>query len=151
MFLRYLFLYLFSLVPVVEGRYALGYAVSKGLDPAISLLVVCLGTSTLAIALSLAFPKIDSIFSRSKGKIGELYARVIKRLREKVRPYVEKYGALGLTIFVAVPLPVTGVWTGGIAAYLLGLGRKALIPLLLGGLISNLISFAVLHPFWAVS
>ncbi len=151
MFLRYLFLYLFSLVPVVEGRYALGYAVSRGLDPLISLLVVCLGTSTLAVSLSLSFPKIDAIFSKRKGKIGEIYAKVVKRLREKVRPYVEKYGILGLTLFVAVPLPITGVWTGGIAAYLLGLGRKSLIPLLLGGIISNLISFAAFHPFWTSS
>lgn len=47
-------------------------------------------------------------------------------------------GFIGLTLFVAVPLPGTGVWTGGaLAAYLLGIEKGQTIPaLILGGVLS---------------
>ncbi len=151
MAIRYLLLYLLSLIPVVEGRYALGYALAKHLDPFLSLLIVSLGTSTLAISLAMAFPKIDEFMVSREGKLRDLYDKTVRKLRERVRPYVEKYGAIGLTLFVAVPLPVTGVWTGAIAAYFLGFGKRSLLPLLIGGIASNLISFSLLYPGWIVS
>lgn len=53
---------------------------------------------------------------------------------------VEKYQILGLTVFVAVPLPVTGAWTGAMAAFLLGLSfPHAMISIFLGVLIAGVI------------
>jgi len=53
---------------------------------------------------------------------------------------VEKYGALGLVLFVAIPLPVTGAWTGCIVAYLLGLSFWRAFPaIILGVLIAGVI------------
>ncbi len=53
---------------------------------------------------------------------------------------VEKYGALGLALFVAIPLPVTGAWTGCIVAYLLGLSFWRAFPaIVLGVLIAGVI------------
>jgi len=46
---------------------------------------------------------------------------------------VERYGTLGLVIFVAIPLPVTGAWTGSILAFLLGLPFKAAFPAIMVG------------------
>jgi uncharacterized membrane protein len=47
--------------------------------------------------------------------------------------YVEKYGIIGLAVFVGIPLPVTGVWTGTGAAWLLGLDwRKSFLAICLG-------------------
>lgn len=59
---------------------------------------------------------------------------------------VEKYKTLGLTIFVALPLPITGAWTGSIAAFLLGMEFKyamtgILIGVLTAGVIVTLISY----------
>ncbi len=42
----------------------------------------------------------------------------------KLHPYVEKYGEWGLALFIGVPLPGTGAYTGAVGAYLLGLDRK---------------------------
>lgn len=53
---------------------------------------------------------------------------------------VEKYQTLGLTVFVAIPLPVTGAWTGSMAAFLLGLSLPhAMISIFLGVLIAGVI------------
>ncbi len=53
-----------------------------------------------------------------------LFDRTRRRAGEKIR----KYQALGLMLFVAVPLPVTGAWTGALAAFLFGVPRKSAIP-----------------------
>ncbi len=46
------------------------------------------------------------------------------RTQDKLRPYVEKYGELGVAVFIGVPLPGTGAYTGAFGAYLLGLDKK---------------------------
>ncbi|MDR2101948.1 MAG: small multi-drug export protein [Treponema sp.] len=52
------------------------------------------------------------------------FDRFVDRAREKIRPGVERWGWLGIAAFVAVPLPVTGAWTGTLGAWVLGLGRR---------------------------
>ncbi len=48
----------------------------------------------------------------------------IARGQEKLHPYVEKYGEWGLALFIGIPLPGTGSYTGGFGAYLLGFDRR---------------------------
>lgn len=62
-----------------------------------------------------------------------------RRTRRKSR-LVERYGLLGLTLFVSVPLPITGAWTGSAMAYLLDIDRKrAFLAITLGVLIAGAI------------
>ncbi len=49
---------------------------------------------------------------------------ILDRTQEKLRPYVEKYGEMGVAVFIGVPLPGTGVYTGAFGSYLLGLNRR---------------------------
>lgn len=53
---------------------------------------------------------------------------LFERTRRKAGANVQKYRALGLAIFVAIPLPVTGAWTGAMAAFLFGIPRKLALP-----------------------
>jgi uncharacterized membrane protein len=46
------------------------------------------------------------------------------RTQDKLRPYVEKYGEIGLAVFIGIPLPGTGAYTGAFGAYLLGFDKK---------------------------
>ncbi|MFC2021316.1 COG2426 family protein [Chloroflexota bacterium] len=63
------------------------------------------------------------------------FARI--RRRGKI---IERYGRIGLVLFVAIPLPVTGAWTGSLAAALLGLRFKhALLSIFIGILIAGII------------
>ena len=49
---------------------------------------------------------------------------LLESKREKLRPLVEKYGVWGVAIFIGVPLPGTGAYSGAVGAYLLALDRK---------------------------
>ena len=74
-------------------------------------------------------------------KFSGLYLRYVSSVRRRVHKYVDRYGTVGLILFVAIPLPATGVWTGALGAYLLGMNRwKTMISLLVGGLISNIVT-----------
>lgn len=57
------------------------------------------------------------------------------RTRKKFNHHYDKYGVVALFIFVAIPLPFTGVWTASIGAFLLGIKSKSAIPYLAGGVI----------------
>ncbi|MEN8254511.1 MAG: small multi-drug export protein [Verrucomicrobiota bacterium] len=64
-----------------------------------------------------------------------LFARTRKKSAK-----IEKYEALGLTLFVAIPLPVTGGWTGAMAAFLMGIPfGKAMLYILMGVMIAGVI------------
>jgi len=63
---------------------------------------------------------------------------------------IEKYEKIGLTLFVAIPLPFTGAWTGSIAAFLLGLKfRYAFLSILAGVVIAGAIVTSLSLLGWA--
>lgn len=88
---------------------------------------------------------IRQIFSWMK-KISFLKAIPLK-LEEKVlkkSSQIEKYGYLGLLLFVGIPLPGTGAWTGALLAVLLNLNfKKSLLYIFLGVILAGLIMSAV--------
>jgi uncharacterized membrane protein len=52
-----------------------------------------------------------------------LFEGFVEKARKRLRLPVEKWGWLGIAVFVAVPLPITGAWTGTLGAWILGLGK----------------------------
>ena len=69
-----------------------------------------------------------------------LFNWLFARTRKKVKGKLEKYGVAGLILFVAVPLPVTGAWTGCAAAHVFGIPlRKALPAVMLGILMAGVV------------
>lgn len=65
---------------------------------------------------------------------------LFERTRKKVSKNIEKYGDWGLFVFVAIPLPVTGGWTGALGAFLFGINKfKAIGIISCGILVSGLI------------
>ncbi len=69
--------------------------------------------------------------------------KIITKFEDKTRGKsgrIQKYKLLGLFLFVAIPLPGTGVWTGSLAAVLLGLGKKrAVVAVFLGAVVCGLL------------
>ena len=61
---------------------------------------------------------------------------ILERTRHKIHPYVEKYGEFGVAVFIGIPLPGSGVYTGAFGAYLLGLDRRKFM-------IANVIGVAI--------
>ena len=79
--------------------------------------------------------------------------RMLNRVFEQTRRRgmtIEKYEKIGLTLFVAIPLPFTGAWTGSIAAFLLGLKfRYAFLSILAGVVIAGVIVTSLCLLGWA--
>ena len=73
-----------------------------------------------------------SNFLRRIGFMDRFFDWIFARTRKRSGA-LEKYGALGLVLFVAIPLPVTGAWTGSAAAFLFGIPFRKAFPLIVAG------------------
>lgn len=138
-----------SLLPSIEARYALILGLALGLGLIDALIYSALGVLVLSLALAATIEWLDKLLTRwasrdgLRGFTGRLYIRLRGSAAKKAGPYIEKWGAIGLTLFIAVPLPVTGMYTGSLAALILGVrGPKLILALMLGGLTSLLIVVA---------
>ncbi|HUV51814.1 MAG TPA: small multi-drug export protein [Dehalococcoidia bacterium] len=82
----------------------------------------------------------------------KLFEKIINWFFERTRKrgrLIERYERIGLTLFVAIPLPITGAWTGSILAFLLGLSFwRAFISIALGVLIAGAIVTALTMIGW---
>ncbi|MCF7832678.1 MAG: small multi-drug export protein [Candidatus Marinimicrobia bacterium] len=73
-----------------------------------------------------------------------LYERSLHKVQTKIQPKVEKYGEWGLALFIGIPLPGSGVYTGALAAFVLGIKpKKFMIATVIGVLIAALIVLLV--------
>jgi len=59
-----------------------------------------------------------------KSKLDGTYSRFMDRAHRKIKPYVDKYGTLGVAVFVGMPIPGSGVYMGSLGAFMLGMKRK---------------------------
>jgi uncharacterized membrane protein len=128
-----------NLVPSTEQIGGITLGLSLGLDPTTvlitSLLVNCLLFFPIYFGLKL-------FYNRSlKGKIG-LFEKYLDRTRSKGKPYIDKYGILGLTLFVALPTPLTGTYTASILSWFLDLDwKKSFIAISIGSVIGALVIY----------
>ncbi len=131
-----------GLLPGFEPRYAVVLGVILGL-PLTESIVLAMGTViVLAFLLTYLIGLIDGFLPRLP-RVGRLYESYRARASSKARGYIERYGLIGLVIFVAIPLPATGMYTGAVAGLLLGIrGRKLLTALLAGGIVSVILTTA---------
>ena len=90
------------------------------------------------------FLRIKFIFLRIKF-IDAIYQRYVEKTQKEIHRYVEKYGEAALAIFIGIPLPGTGVYTGALAAYLIGMDyKKLIVSTILGVLMAGAIVTAVI-------
>jgi len=64
-----------------------------------------------------------------------IFDRFVESARKKLHGGIEKWGALGVALFVAIPLPITGAWTGTLGAWVLGLPKRKTLPAVILGVI----------------
>ncbi len=126
------------MLPVSELRGSIPYAMLLGLSPAEAYAISVTGNFIPVPIILYILKRFDPLF-RKLPYMGDIYVRIIG-IGEKRKRIVEKYGYPGLTVFVAIPLPVTGAWTGTLISFLLGLDtKKASLFILAGILIAGLI------------
>ena len=133
-----------SILPISELRGAIPYGYLNNLSLSEVLII--------SVLFNCLVPVIGFFFLSTLHKLLlkiEVYRRVvgslIERARVNVGAKVQKYGILGLVLFVGIPLPITGAWTGTLGAWVLGLDRKkSFLAITLGVLMSAAIVTAVL-------
>lgn len=114
---------LLSLLPISELRGGIPFAYSQGMNIFLAYLI-CVLSNMLVIPLLYLFLE---TLHRPLYRIG-LYKKLfdfwVTRTRKKAEDKIGKYGYWGVMLFVAIPLPVTGAYTGTLAAWLLKLEKK---------------------------
>ena len=109
--LKYLLTFLVSMAPIVELRGAVPFGVGMGLR-VLPVLIVCIIGNMIPVPFIALFIRKIFAFLRSRSKkLDDLVSKIELRAHEKAKT-IKKYERWGLYIFVAIPLPGTGAWTG---------------------------------------
>lgn len=128
---------LVTLIPIFELRVSipLGIRIFE-LDPVLTFFIAIIANALLFFPIFLILRLFyDKLLSRF-----QIFNRYLDSVRKKGKPKVDKYGFLGLTLLVAIPLPVTGVYTATILSWLLGMDwRKAFPAIGIGVVIAGVI------------
>lgn len=145
---KYLISFIISCFPILELRGGLlAASCILGLPPIPSIIVCYLG-NLLPILFILLF--IMPIFEKlKKTKYLKKVVDWCEKKANKRKKQIEDLKYIGLCLFVAVPLPVTGAWTGALIASLLGMDKKKsflsiVIGLLFASLIMYIVSYVIL-------
>ena len=139
--------FIISLMPILELRGGLLAASLLGLDPVKSYIITFIG-NIIPIPFILWFmTRILEWMRNSKHLKG--VANWLDKKVEKHKSSIEKYGFWGLILFVGIPIPGTGAWTGSLIASVLEMDRKksfiaVIIGLIMASIIMMLISFGLL-------
>ena len=137
-----------SALPIFEVRGGIPLGIHWGLSLVEILPIAIIANVLIVIPILLWFnPVADWLMKR--GILTGLVRRLIARARSK-KPMVDRYGVFAVTLFVAIPLPVTGAWTGALVASVFEMDFwRALACMFLGVLIASAIVTALsLAGFW---
>lgn len=133
--MKELLVFALAATPVFEVRASVPLGLFYGLSPLKVYLLSVLGSILPIIPLLLILRYLTELL-RKIPIIDRFFLWLFARTRSKSK-LIEDFEALGLMLFVAIPFPGTGVWTGCVAAYLLGISyRKAVPACILGTMIA---------------
>ena len=143
-------IFIISLMPILELRGGL-LAASLLHVEFVKAVVICVIGNLLPIPIVLLFlEKVLDILAR-----WSVTKKIVTWLEKKVdskREQIDKYGYLGLILFVGIPLPGTGAWTGSLLAVMLGLDKKKsfvciFLGVILAAIIMSIVSYGILGSF----
>lgn len=155
---EYLWVFIISMVPIVELRGAVPIGIGMGLEPVIVYIVSILG-NMVPVPFIYLFARRVLLWGSDKKYIGKLFTFCLEKGEKGGRKLEEKASKNGLFIalmlFVAIPLPGTGAWTGTLAASMLDIDFKrstlaVLLGVLIAGIIMGLASMGVFGALGAI-
>ena len=148
---KYLFVIFVSMVPLIELRGAVPIAIGKGIDPLVAL-IICTVSNMLPVPIIYMFARKFLLWGQKQKHIGNFCAFFVEKGEKAGRKLRKKTGRYGifwaLLLFVGIPIPGTGAWTGTLAASFLDVGPKTTalavsLGVLLAGIIMGAASLAV--------
>ena len=152
---KYLLCFLVSMVPLIELRGGVPIAVGMGLDYWTAL-VVCVIGNMLPVPIIYFFARKVLLWGCDKPYIGKFFSYCIEKGERGGQRLKARAGRGGLFIalmlFVGIPLPGTGAWTGTLAASFLNMGIRATsfavsFGVVIAGIIMGIVSFTGVHVF----
>lgn len=144
-YLDILNIFLSALTPLGELRLAIPWGLTQSdLSPVAVYFIAVFGNIIPPVFILLLLPRATKFFNSKSKLIKKFLEWLFERTRRRTAGKIEKYGPLALILFVAIPLPNTGAWTGSIAAWLFGLPfKKSIIYIFYGILIAGIIVTAI--------
>ena len=140
-----LFTMLVSMLPVIELRGGLPFGVALGLPYYLAFPAAVAGNLIPAPFIIVYIRRIFALMRKYLPRLNGLVDKLEKKAHLKGKK-VQKYQYLGLWLFVAIPLPGTGAWTGSLAAAFLGMRLKKAMPaVVLGVLTAGCIMLGLTH------
>ncbi len=144
--MKYLITFLISMLPIVELRGAIPYGIGFGLDILPVILISVVGNLLPIPFLILFGGKVLHWFAKFP-KLGKPFRKILE-IGEKKIAKMHKTLFWGLFLFVAIPLPGTGAWTGALVAAVLGMRLRKSMPaialgVLLAGIIVTILTYGV--------
>lgn len=142
-FYKYLIVFLVSMVPIIELRGAVPIGVGMGLDLWIVYVLSIIG-NMLPVPIIYLFARKVLVWGKDKKYIGKFFNFCLEKGEHGGQKLMAKAGKNGtfiaLMLFVAIPLPGTGAWTGTLAASMLNFGfKRSTFAVLLGVLIAGIL------------
>lgn len=143
---KYIIVFLVSMVPVVELRGAIPIAVGMDLDKLTSFIIAIIG-NMIPVPFIYLFARKILVWGKGKKVIGKFFSWCLKKGEQGGKKLEAKAGRglyFALLLFVGIPLPGTGAWTGTLAASILNMDfKKSVIAVMLGVLLAGLIMMAI--------
>lgn len=128
-----------SLLPISELRGSIPVGLASGMSIS-SVYPIAVIFNLLVFPIFYLFLSTIHHFLLHYNFYKKTFESFLERTRRKAAPKIERYGYLGLTLFVAIPLPITGAYTGTLAAWFFKMNkRKSFFAILLGVIIAGVI------------
>ena len=159
---KYLIVFLISMVPLIELRGAIPVGLSPwwgGAMPIIPLYIICILGNMLPVPFIYLFARKILTWGSDKKVIGKFFKWCLEKGEKGGKKLQKKAGKTGLffalLIFVGIPLPGTGAWTGTLAASILDMDFKrsilaVMLGVILAGIIMGLASAGVFGAYGAI-
>ncbi len=146
---KYLLVFIISMVPLIELRGAIPYAVGFNLPLLPSYIIAILG-NMLPVPFIFLFARKFLVWGKDKKVIGKFFTFCLDK-GEKAGKKLGSNGKglyIALLLFVGIPLPGTGAWTGTLAASILNMDFKksslaVMLGVILAGIIMGILSFGI--------
>lgn len=143
---KYLFIILISMFPLIELRGAIPVALAKGL-PLIPSYIICIVANMIPVPIIFFFARKVLEWGADKPLIGKFFSWCLKKGKKGGKKLEKKAGKglyVALMLFVGIPLPGTGAWTGTLAASLLDLDfKKSVLAVMAGVVMAGIIMLVI--------
>lgn len=140
--------FLLSLLPIIELRGGIIAGRALGLDP-IPTFIICFIGNILPVPFILwLIKRILNYLRKCNINIFKKFVNLLDKKVQEKKGQIEKYGFWGLVLFIGIPLPGTGAWTGCLIAAMLDMDKKksfiaAILGVLMAGIIISILSIGI--------